>query len=408
MLPAVREPITVDCRGMQCPAPILRLSEVVRRRRGQGGTLTVLATDVDFPVDLDAWCRTTKARVVRLQREPDGLIRAEVALPEPASPEPSAHRATIASPRGIHADLSDTQPSREVILPDGQRASQAPSLPPEMEEAIDLRGSPLAVAMRTLNAAAAAKPGALARVTSDAPGFEKRLGAWATAMDASIESMEWSGAAIRALVRFPADPGELGPIAPDHRGEAPRARAQDGGAEAIAPAPVPSAAIVPSTREDRCTLLVMRNDLEALLTALMVANASAAQGLLVEVYFAFWGIHLLRGRSSREARGEAPGLLQRMMLWFVPEGPRQQLGKLHMGGLGTRVLLRLMRKRNVLELDQLLTSAADQGVRFRVCSMSMGLMGLRESDIVDMPNIDFAGVTSFAEAAARSRSSFVF
>lgn len=66
-----------------------------------------------------------------------------------------------------------------------------------------------------------------------------------------------------------------------------------------------------------------------------------------------------------------------------------------------------MRKRNILALDEQVQAAAKQGVKFRVCSMSMGLMGLGQRDIVDLPNVDFAGVT-LSERASRSAVSLVF
>lgn len=46
---------TVDARGLACPLPLAmakaRMAEVE-----PGGTLLVLATDPDAPVDLAAWC----------------------------------------------------------------------------------------------------------------------------------------------------------------------------------------------------------------------------------------------------------------------------------------------------------------------------------------------------------------
>lgn len=408
MSPDTRDSLTVDCRGLQCPAPILRVSEAVRKRKGRGGMLTVLATDADFPVDLDAWCRTTKSRVVHLDREPGGVIRAEVKLAEPASPDSMPYRTTQVNPWGRSSEGLPEARDTEVTMPSGFVKA---SVTPPGDETLDLSGMAVGAAMRTLNAAASATPGLLAKVRSDSPGFEQRFVAWSMAMGATIESMDRTGQRVTALVRFPSDTLDSTPassalrIDPVH-------------IPALAPPPAPekipseaprSMATMPVPRENKTTLLVLRNDLESLLAALMVANASAAQGMAVEIYFAFWGIHLLRGRSTRAARGdERPGLLQRMMLWLVPKGSKQRLGKLHMGGLGTRILLRLMRKRNILALDELVASAAAQGVRFRVCSMSMGLMGLTAADIVDLPNIDFAGVTSFSEAASRSAAALVF
>lgn len=356
-------PLLIDCRGLQCPAPIMRLAETVRKGRPTGGRITVLASDADFPVDLEAWCRTTKATLLHIGHEQGGVFRAEVQLADARAPgsgpaslpfAPTAQFTPEDATRDTPLSLERTSPShgvpsvRLLRLPSPARF-RAHEQPPSPSRDGAAPTSPEALSQTPLPTAATPAP-----ATARAPS------------------------AVRV--------------------EAP----------AAATAEPPAAAMVATPRENRATLLVIRNDLESLLAALMVANSSAAQGMAVEVYFSFWGIHLLRGDSTRPASAERPGLLQRIMLWLVPKGPRQRLGKLHMGGLGTRILLRLMRKRNILALDQLVSAACAQGVRFRVCSMSMGLMGLQQSDIVDLPNIDFAGVTSFSEVASRSAVSLVF
>lgn len=409
------EPVTgtptqpvIDCRGLQCPAPILRLSEAARKHKDTAKVITVLATDVDFPVDLEAWCRTTKASVARLEREEGGVIRAQIRLAGAAPTIPSARE----------------QPSA-----------------PEQLAVVDLTGIPVVSAMRKL-AELSASPGKRVTVVSDASGFEGRLAAWSSATDTAIESVHREGSRVTAILRFPQDeatgpaitlaapmPAPPAPVVTTAPAIAPAKVIAEAPAPPPAPAPIvrtqvefqaPAQAVSSALaaasgeevvpRENRATLLILKNDLEALLAALMVANASASQGMQVEVYFAFWGIHLLRGESPRTNAPESNrGLIQTMMLWMVPKGPgRQKLGKLHMGGIGTRILLWLMRKRNILALDKLVLAAVSQGVRFNVCSMSMGLMGLSQRDIVDLPNVSFAGVTSFAESARRSAVSLVF
>jgi peroxiredoxin family protein/TusA-related sulfurtransferase len=282
-----QQEIVLDCRGLQCPTPILRIAEAARQHRGQPILLLIEATDPDFSTDLEAWCRSTRSRILRLQ-ESHGETQATVAL-NGAQLQPTPLPAPVAP---------------------------APA-PPEAA--------------------------ALATVTTPA-----------------------------GLMA-----GEAGQAAP---------------------------------RENLAALLVVRNDLEVLLAAMMVANASASQGMAVEIYFAFWGIHLLRGRQPRATPSEGrQGLLQRLLAWMMPRGPAaQQLGKMHWGGFGTRLLRRFMRQRNVLSLEQMVDACVAQDVRFVVCSMSMGLMGLERRDIVDLPNVSFGGVTAFTEAARRSSVSLVF
>jgi peroxiredoxin family protein len=52
--------------------------------------------------------------------------------------------------------------------------------------------------------------------------------------------------------------------------------------------------------------------------------------------------------------------------------------------------------------------AEQQNVQLKVCSMSMGVMGIQKADLMDLPNLSFGGVTSFSESARRSSFSLVF
>jgi peroxiredoxin family protein len=154
----------------------------------------------------------------------------------------------------------------------------------------------------------------------------------------------------------------------------------------------------------------MRNDFESLMAAMMCATTAAAQGMEVAIFFSFWGVNLLRGDHPR--RGvpkKRVSLLQRLMQWMMPKGPRRQkMSKMHMGGVGKGMMQHFMRRNHVMTLDELMDVAVDQNVRFVICSMSMGIMGIQERDIVDFPNIEFAGVSSFIEQSASSRMSLVF
>ncbi len=250
------------------------------------------------------------------------------------------------------------------------------------------------------------------RLVGDAAGIDAKVLSWATATDAEVESVRREGAKVLFDLK----------LAPEHDVEVPRMRgASAPGANTVTEVVVlkPGAderglATVPddgvATRENRATFLVLKNDLEGLLAAMMCANAAAAQGMKVDVFFSFWAVHLLRGEKPRAGAAVEPvGLVEGLMKWFVPSGPsRQQLAKLRMGGVGTRMLNWLMRKRKILTLEQLVEQAVKQEVRFVVCSMSMGLMGLTKRDIVDLPNVEFAGVASFVEHGRRASMSMVF
>lgn len=52
----------LDCRGMNCPMPIVRISQAVKSL-AIGDTLTVVADDPSFQADVEAWVRMTGQRL---------------------------------------------------------------------------------------------------------------------------------------------------------------------------------------------------------------------------------------------------------------------------------------------------------------------------------------------------------
>lgn len=52
----------LDCKGLKCPMPIVRLS-VVARDLNVGDELTVEADDLAFRADLHAWARRTQFEI---------------------------------------------------------------------------------------------------------------------------------------------------------------------------------------------------------------------------------------------------------------------------------------------------------------------------------------------------------
>ena len=64
---------TLDCRGMVCPMPVLKLSQAVKVLP-PGSLIELLATDPGSVPDLEAFERRTGHRVVA-RSEADGVFR---------------------------------------------------------------------------------------------------------------------------------------------------------------------------------------------------------------------------------------------------------------------------------------------------------------------------------------------
>jgi tRNA 2-thiouridine synthesizing protein A len=55
-LPPESQPETIDCRGLKCPLPVLKLEKRVEAA-APGAVLVVLATDPMAKIDIPLYCR---------------------------------------------------------------------------------------------------------------------------------------------------------------------------------------------------------------------------------------------------------------------------------------------------------------------------------------------------------------
>ena len=66
----------------------------------------------------------------------------------------------------------------------------------------------------------------------------------------------------------------------------------------------------------------------------------------------------------------------------------------------------LMKKQNVLSLEQLFREAGELGIEITICEMSMNLMGLKREEMIDYPHLRYAGAGTFVAEANESSIQF--
>lgn len=64
----------LDCRGMKCPLPVIRLANAIGDV-AVGGTIAVVADDHAARPDVPAWCRMRGQEYVGEDAAPDGIPR---------------------------------------------------------------------------------------------------------------------------------------------------------------------------------------------------------------------------------------------------------------------------------------------------------------------------------------------
>lgn len=153
------------------------------------------------------------------------------------------------------------------------------------------------------------------------------------------------------------------------------------------------------------SVLVFSGELDRLLAAFTTAVGAAACGQRASMFFTFWGAAALKKHGAQPA---GKTLVERMFGWLLPGGlHRRRLSRLDMGGVGRAIIGREMRRKQIADLPQLIAMAADTGVEIYFCEMSMDLMGIRATELIDYPGARACGVAHFIDLASRSRSTLV-
>ena len=169
------------------------------------------------------------------------------------------------------------------------------------------------------------------------------------------------------------------------RGGAIEARIRKGGA--VAPAAAPAGPAGPGKK----TFVVFSGDLDRVLAAFVIANGALAMGSEVTLFFTFWGLNALRRDNPPPV---AKGMMDRMFGMMMPRGAgRLTLSKMHMGGMGTAMMKKVMRDKRVPSLPELIDAARKGGARIVACTMSMDVMGIRREELMD--GVELGGVATF-------------
>lgn len=224
--------------------------------------------------------------------------------------------------------------------------------------------------MRLATAMKAADAGDEIRVTVSDPGFALDGPAWASKNGHTVVSMDPQGAGYVAVFR-------------------------KGG---VAPLPAVAGATAGSAKT---SIVVFSGDLDKVLAAFIIANGALAMGQEVSMFFTFWGLNALR-RENPPARDKSA--MEKMFGAMMPSSAdKLTLSQMHLGGAGTAMIRRVMKRHDVQSLPELIGAAQAGGARLIGCTMTMDLLGIAQSDLLD--GVELGGVATFLGEAQESGTS---
>ena len=184
---------------------------------------------------------------------------------------------------------------------------------------------------------------------------------------------------------------ELTPSGPGYTALFRKGRAGQLSGEAVAAAPAGKA---------KTSFVVFSGDLDKLIAAFIIANGALAMGEDVSMFFTFWGLNSLRDKN---APAREKSMMDKMFATMMPSGADSlTLSKMNMFGAGTAMINKVMETNGVASLPEMIATARAGGARLIACTMTMDLLGIAESDLVE--GVEFGGVATFLDEAADSRT----
>ena len=93
--------------------------------------------------------------------------------------------------------------------------------------------------------------------------------------------------------------------------------------------------------------------------------------------------------------------MEKMFGAMLPRGSKKlKLSKMNMGGMGTAMMKKIMKDKNIDSLEDMMKKAMENGVKIIACSMSMDVMGIRAEELID--GVEIGGVGTYLGDAEES------
>ncbi len=150
--------------------------------------------------------------------------------------------------------------------------------------------------------------------------------------------------------------------------------------------------------KDNKNIIVFSGDLDKAIASFIIANAAAAMGRKVSMFFTFWGLNILRKPEKVDTDKD---FMSKMFGAMMPRGSKKlSLSKMNMGGMGSKMIRGVMQDKNVDSLEDLIKLAQSNGVELLACSMSMDVMGIKQEELID--GVKLAGAAAMIANAEES------
>lgn len=149
----------------------------------------------------------------------------------------------------------------------------------------------------------------------------------------------------------------------------------------------------------KMNLLMFSGEYDKAMAALILANSAREMDIEVTMFFAFWGLCLLR--EPEKVSMDDKSIYEKMFGAMTPKGPEDlPLSKMNFSGIGKEMMLDMMEDKEAPRLIDFLNGARKKGVHFRGCKLSMEIMGFKKEELI--PELEIIEAKEYLKDAMAS------
>jgi len=143
------------------------------------------------------------------------------------------------------------------------------------------------------------------------------------------------------------------------------------------------------------TIIASKGALDMAYPPLILATTAASMDVDVTIFFTFYGLEIIKKGNADNLKISPLGNPAMPMPMPIPTLVSSMPG---MEAMATAMMKSMFNKHGVATIGQLLALAQESGVKLIACQMTMDVMGVKKSDIID--GVEFGGAASWLDVAA--------
>jgi peroxiredoxin family protein len=149
----------------------------------------------------------------------------------------------------------------------------------------------------------------------------------------------------------------------------------------------------------KMNLLMFSGEYDKAMAGLILANTARELNVEVTLFFAFWGLFLVRDPDKLSLEDKT--LYEKMFALMTPRGPDQlPLSRMNFAGMGKYMLEEMLKEDEAPQLIHFLKGARHKDIKFYACKLSVEVMGFRPEEF--LPEVQIIDAKTYLNDALDS------